>query len=96
MHIVTPLATEREAAVPADTPVVDLALGLDELDGPTDAELEAIEAEWPSIEADLAVVDAWIAATVAVPVRDELASRRARRRRRARLAAARRVWGVAA
>jgi hypothetical protein len=46
---------------------------------PSAAELVAIEAEWPRIEAGLAAVDDQIRRLVAGPGVDELSTRRARR-----------------
>ena len=54
---------------------------------PSGAELAAIEAEWPRIAADLAVLDAEIRALSVGVGLDELGVRRARRRTRAALRA---------
>ena len=55
----------------------------DWLEGPTDAELDAIEAEWPEIAADLAVLDVQIelmAAGLWIGPRHHRRMRRATRR----------------
>jgi uncharacterized protein DUF6284 len=54
---------------------------------PTPADLAAIEAEWPQIEADLAVLDAEIRALVAHGGPSPLDWRRLRRARRQAIAA---------
>lgn len=51
-------------------------------DGPTDAELAAIEAEWPRIEAELELLDAQIVALVTKDETTALAWRRLRRAER--------------
>ncbi|MCE0535749.1 DUF6284 family protein [Kineosporia rhizophila] len=48
-------------------------------DGPSRAELRAIEAEWPLIEAEMDVLDAEIVLLRNEPNADELAVRRLRR-----------------
>lgn len=55
------------------------SLRTSEVTGPTDRELRAIEAEWPVIAAELAVVDAEIAAARAGDALDELDRRRMHR-----------------
>jgi len=52
---------------------------LDGITGPTQADLDAIEAEWPVIEAELDVLDAQISALVAPCPLDTRRIRRARR-----------------
>jgi len=58
---------------------------------PTPAELASIEAEWPLIEVDLALLDAEIAEVVAGPWGSALAWRRYRRLARQVLGAAQRT-----
>jgi hypothetical protein len=65
-------------------------------DGPTDADLAAIETEWPSIAADLAALDAEILALTMTERVDELAVRRARRSTRRVLGGVHRIGGAAA
>ena len=48
-------------------------------EGPTDAELKAIEAEWPRIEAELKQLDAWIRFLTADDGLSPLPRRRLRR-----------------
>jgi hypothetical protein len=52
---------------------------LDDITGPTAADLDAIEAEWPVIEAELDVLDAEISALTAPCPLDTRRIRRARR-----------------
>lgn len=61
---------------------------------PTDADLRAIEAEWPSIEAELVLLDAEIGGHVHAAPAASTVHRRVRRRRRRILSAA--AMGVAA
>lgn len=67
---VIPLPTTRTVPNPSD-----------DNDGPTTAELDAIEAEWPLIAAEIAVVEAEIALLCAPSGPTELDWRRLRRAR---------------
>ncbi|GIG57768.1 hypothetical protein Lfu02_21400 [Longispora fulva] len=76
------------SAEPAPADMVEVYV-LDLLDGPTLQELDAIEAEWPLIAADIAALDD-LAETLRVTDRQvvvDLDSRRARRNRRRIIAA---------
>lgn len=81
MSIVSPHRHGRDTTAPPSLPV-----DLDAAE-PTDADLAAIEREWPVIEAELEELDAWIQILIAGRHASGLDWRRLRRAQRRLLAA---------